>query len=73
MKSTKVGNRRTVAVSRTFPEIVMSASDTGGCCFASASRRLLTLWSCSAFRQNGFKGHGRHRFVFRPREWLSVS
>jgi hypothetical protein len=34
---------RTVAVSRTLPEIIISASDTGGCCSASASRRLLTL------------------------------
>jgi hypothetical protein len=32
-----------VAVLRTLPAIVTSASDTGGCCSASPSRRLLTL------------------------------
>ena len=35
----------TVAVARTFPAIVMSASDRGGCCSASPSRRVLTLLS----------------------------
>src|ERR1700683_2274265 len=36
-----------VAGPRAFPAIVMSASDTGGCCSASPSRRVLTLWSWS--------------------------
>ena len=60
-------------MSRTLPEIIISASDTGGCCSASASRRLLTFVKLRKFGQNGFKGHGRHRIAFRPREWLSVS
>ena len=36
-----------VAVLRTLPAIVVSASDTGGCFSASPSRRVLTLWSWS--------------------------
>src|ERR1700683_4099543 len=36
-----------VAVPRTLPAMVMGASDTGGCCSASPSRRVLTLWSWS--------------------------
>ncbi len=35
-----------VAVLRTLPEMVMSASETIGCCSASESRRSLTLKSC---------------------------
>jgi hypothetical protein len=34
---------------------------------------LLTFVKLRKFGQNGFKGHGRHRIAFRPREWLSVS
>lgn len=30
---------RTVAVFQTLPETIMSASDTGGCCSTSSSRR----------------------------------
>ena len=37
-----------VAVLRTFPEMLRSASETRGCCSDSKSRRSLTLWSCSA-------------------------
>ena len=37
----------TVAVFRTFPEIVISASVTGGYCSASLSRRALTPWRSS--------------------------
>src|SRR5664280_662720 len=53
-----ISTSRTVAVLRTFPEIVRSASDTGGCCSASASRRLLTLWSCSASARIASRGMG---------------
>jgi hypothetical protein len=42
--ATSTSNR--VAVLRTLPEIVMSASETTGCTPASVSRRSLTLWSC---------------------------
>jgi len=34
-----------VAALQTVPAIVMSGSDIGGCCSASASRRVLTFWS----------------------------
>ena len=36
-----------VAVLRILPAIVVSAFDTGSCCSASPSRRVLTLWSWS--------------------------
>lgn len=48
-----------VAVFRTLPEIVMSASDTGGCCSASITRRSLTLWSCSTSRRMASIGMSR--------------
>jgi hypothetical protein len=41
--TTSTANR--VAVLRTFPAIVRSASDMGACCSASPSSRVLTLWS----------------------------
>jgi len=43
--ATSTANR--VAVLRTLPAIFMRAPDTGGCCSASPSRRVLTLWSWS--------------------------
>jgi hypothetical protein len=43
LTATSTANK--VAVLRTFPAMVMSASDTGECCSASASIRVLTLWS----------------------------
>ncbi len=61
-----------VAVLRTLPEIVMSASDTGGYFPASITGRSLTSCSCST-SQDGFKGHARHRLELRRRERSSPS
>ena len=41
----------TVALFRTFPATVKSSADMFGCCSASASRRVLTLWRCSTSRK----------------------
>jgi hypothetical protein len=49
----------TVAVLRTLPAIVISASDMGACCSASPSRRVLTLRSSSTSRKIAAKGIGR--------------
>ncbi len=49
----------TVAVLRTFPAIVRSASAMGVCCSASPSSRVLTLWSWSTSRKISAKGIGR--------------
>ena|ERR1700730_781429 len=43
---TVISTSNKVAVLRMLPEMVMSASETRGCCSASESRRSLTLWSC---------------------------
>ncbi len=43
LAATSTANK--VAAVRTFPAIVMSASDMGACCSASASSRVLTAWS----------------------------
>jgi hypothetical protein len=40
-----------VAVSRRVPAIIMSGSDNGRCCSASASRRVLTLKRSSTSRK----------------------
>jgi hypothetical protein len=47
---------RIVATFRTFPEIVISASDIGGCCSASITRRSLTSCNCPTSRRMASKG-----------------
>jgi len=49
----------TVAVLRTLPAIVISASDMGACRSASPSSRVLTLRSSSTSRKIAAKGIGR--------------
>jgi hypothetical protein len=64
-----------VAVPRTLPAIVMSASDTGGCCPASPSRRVLTLWS-GPLRQGSLQNPWLNPFAEKPKvgglqmDWL---
>jgi hypothetical protein len=53
----------TVAVFRTFPEIVLSASVTGGYCSASFSRRALTPWRPSTSLTIASKPTGIPLFV----------
>ena len=45
-----------VAVLRTLPAMLISASDTSGCCSARLSSRVPTLWSCSTSCRIASKG-----------------
>jgi hypothetical protein len=55
----RTSTANTVAVLRTLPAIVRSASDKGVCCSANPSSRVLTLWSWSTSRKIAAKGIGK--------------
>jgi hypothetical protein len=56
-----------VAAFRTLPAIVISGFDTGGCCSARASRRVLDILEVINFAQDSLKRHGFTGLAEKPR------